>query len=119
HSGAADRAPEGGPRERLGHDVDGETVRVSLDDGEARARDIDAGVDAEILRDGRRRDFESNPRRVRPRVADGPDLLDDAGEHLAEHPFQRQIVAEPAHPDVVEVARFGNALERRWPVAAG
>src|SRR5712691_1769489 len=119
HARPADRTSERGPRERLRDEVDREPVRVAFHDREARARDVDARFDGQILRDARRRDLEPQTRRIRSGVTDHSDLPDDAGEHLAERSFQCEIVAELAYADVAQVARLRNALERGRSVAAG
>src|SRR5438093_1816338 len=117
------RSPDGpaerGPRDRLGDDVDREPVGVALDNGEAGSGHVDAGVDPQVRRHPRGCDLEPQARGVWPRMADGPDLLDDPGEHLSERSFQREVVTEPADSNIRKVAGLGNALGRRWSVAAG
>src|SRR5206468_7955219 len=84
------RSPDGpaerGARDRLGDDVDREPVGIALDNGEAGSGHVDAGVDPQVRRHPRGCDLEPQARGVWPRMADGPDLLDDPGEHLASVP---------------------------------
>ena len=79
-----------------------EPAIVAVDHGEARARDVDAVVDGEAIEDASARDLEPRARRGRADVAHGPELLDDAGEHL-EISFDRDVFAKASDAHVLQL----------------